>query len=190
MNFKIPDWLKYELIDRARKIRDYANRNPKVIMVISLSSVFILLLIIISMLGGESRPVEEPTKKAWFYDLNTGELFADKADKQPPIDAPSGPTPEGMKAGVKANVFTYVNNPADSDLIIGYLEKPDPNAVDSPLGGNQMAIDGVGRFGRGLLIRTIADANWYPADSSMGRRIITQATKRDKTGKLAKYHTP
>ena len=91
---------------------------------------------------------------------------------------------------MKAHVFTYVNKPAKDDLIIGYLEKPDPNASDAELSDGQMSIGSIRDFGKGFLVRTIADPNWFPADSSRGKWIVTQATKRDKSGRIAKYSTP
>lgn len=43
--------------------------------------------------------------KAWFYDLNTNELFAAPGDAIPPIEAPSGNLPNGTPAGVQAVVL-------------------------------------------------------------------------------------
>ncbi len=54
--------------------------------------------------------------KAWFYDLNTNQLFAAPRDSIPPIEAPSGSQPDGTPAGVGAVVFE-----GDGQQIVAYL---------------------------------------------------------------------
>ena len=63
-------------------------------------------------------PEPRPIGAAWFYDLNTGELFAARGDQRPPIAAPSGPLPDGSPAGVAARVFACEDcgNPLDAQI--------------------------------------------------------------------------
>ncbi len=65
--------------------------------------------LVIAALGWWILPGDtgEDPKMRWFYDLNTGELFAAEASRLPPIDAPSGglPDADASPAGVLANVI-------------------------------------------------------------------------------------
>ncbi len=47
----------------------------------------------------------EQLDRVWFYDSNSGRLFPGPARVVPPIDAPSGPTPDGEPAGLRAHVY-------------------------------------------------------------------------------------
>ncbi|MBN1795035.1 MAG: hypothetical protein JW804_00020 [Sedimentisphaerales bacterium] len=184
MRFEIPQWLKYEIEERWQQFRELINKNPKAVWGITCASVFIFLLTIIFLLsGGDSRPETKEVKKAWFYDLNTGRLFKAKDELQGPIEAPSGPLPSGESAGVRAYVYTYENEPDENELIIGYLEKPDPNAPDTAnTGGLQM--------GQGKLIRTVDNEKWIPSASKKGREILKEVTKRDERGRIPRYYPP
>lgn len=42
--------------------------------------------------------------------------------------APSGPLPDGGHAGLRAHVYNYVLEPSESELFVGFLERPDPSA--------------------------------------------------------------
>jgi hypothetical protein len=185
---EIPDWVKYELLERWHKARRFVNRNPRAVWGITLASGFILFLVLVSLLSGESRPAPQVSKKAFFYDLNTNKLFVGKADRDGPTDAPSGPLPNGRLAGVRAHVFTYVNDPNENDLIIGYLEMPDPNYVRDTDELERVAAKV--EWGRGKLLRRVEDKEWVPADSSRGKWIQQQATKRDPSGRIPRYYTP
>ena len=129
MDFKIPDWLSYEIQRRWERlaVRGWVNKNPRIIIGVMCVSVFVLLLIVIDLSsGGEDVKVED-YKKGWFYDLNAGELFTAKSDLVPPIEAPSGPLPNGEPAGVRAYVFSFAYEPNESNRFVGFLETTDPN---------------------------------------------------------------
>ncbi len=189
MAIEIPDWFKYELIERWRKARTFINKNPRAIWGIALASGFILFLILVGLLSGPSRPKVQESNKAWFYDLNTKTLFVGKASHDGPIKAPSGPLPNGRPAGIKAHVFTYVNEPKENDLVIGYLEMPDPNFAQKTDQLEDM-IAKRSDWGLGKLLRRVDDTEWVPANSSLGKLIMRQATKRDSRGRIPRYHTP
>jgi len=189
MGIEIPDWVRYELLERWRKARAFVNKNPRAVWGITLASSFILFLILISILSGPSRPQVQESKKAWFYDLNTGELFKGRADQDGPVKAPSGPLPNGQPAGLRAHVFTYVNEPNENDLIIGYLEMPDPNFAQKTDTLETM-IAARSDWGLGKLLRRVDDTEWVPADSPLGKYIMRQATKRDDRGRIPIYNTP
>lgn len=71
-------------------------------------AIIIVALAVVGTVGwfvmdeGQSGP-----DKLWFYDLNTGELYAGQATAVPPIDAPSGSlkNSDGAPAGVLASVI-------------------------------------------------------------------------------------
>ncbi|GAH59861.1 unnamed protein product, partial [marine sediment metagenome] len=142
MFLKFPDfqYFRYELKERLERlaIRKWINQNPKIIIGITVVSVFVLLTIVIGLLSGGKAPKIKDYKKAWFYDLNTGKLFIAKSDQIPPIDAPSGPlrieSPSGPlrnggPAGAKAYVFSYADEPNESNRFIGFLETTVPRAI-------------------------------------------------------------
>jgi hypothetical protein len=110
MFFRLPDWLGYEIQHRweqtAVDTRRWINAKPRLIMSVAGASVLVLVVTIGLLLPGKTVKVQE-YKKGWFYDLNTGELFAAKADLIAPIEAPSGELSQGGPAGVRAYVFSY-----------------------------------------------------------------------------------
>ncbi|MFA5424394.1 MAG: hypothetical protein WC374_11120 [Phycisphaerae bacterium] len=179
---EIPDWLIDEIVYRWQKARDYLNSNPRAILAIALASGFIFLLVLLKIFSGPSRPVIEESKKAWYYDLNTQKLFVAQADLQVPIDAPSGPLPDGKPAGVRAHVFTYAYEPNENDLIIGYLEMPDPNFVSQNTANENWTV--------GKLLCRPGDERWVPAGSSQGSSIMREASKRSPSGKIPRYYEP
>jgi hypothetical protein len=186
---EIPDWVKYELLERWHKARRFVNKNPRAVWGITLASGFVLSLVLISILSRPARPKPQISHRAFFYDLNTGKLFVGSAADPGPVEAPSGPLPGGGPAGVRADVFTYVNDPNENDLVIGYLEKPDPNFVPSDDALEKM-ISARARWAQGKLLRRVEDTEWVPADSSRGKWIQQQAAKRDRFGRIPRYYTP
>jgi len=189
MSIEIPDWVKYELLERWHKYRRFVNRNPRAVWGIALASGFILFLVLISILSRPSRPQPQISKKAYFYDLNTAKLFVGKADDAGPVKAPSGPLPNGQPAGVRAHVFTYVNDPNENDLIIGYLEMPDPNYIEKT-DELERIVAGKVEWGQGKLLRRLEDSEWMAANSSRGKWIQQQAAKRDQFGRIPRYYSP
>ena len=97
MRFRVPHWLSYEIQHKIEQlgggierlhVKDAINANPKTVAGVTLFSV--LLLAVVLLLAGRETPARryQGGKKAWFYDLNTGELFsagqrADRSDRVP-----------------------------------------------------------------------------------------------------------
>ncbi|GAG43518.1 unnamed protein product, partial [marine sediment metagenome] len=198
MPFRIPDWLGYEIREKwewlAAKLLDvrlWLNRqNPKVIIGITVVTVLVLIIVVISLLSGPEVPEVKEYKKAWFYDLNTGTLFAAKKDLIPPIEAPSGPLPDGSPAGVKAHVFTFTIEPNESERFIGFLETTDPNAEIEFGASGSRKIDSAASWGLGKLFRRVDDAKWISGSSKEGRAILEEALERNENGKRALYCRP
>lgn len=72
-------------------------------------------------------PPPKRTGQVWYYDLNTGQLFTGKIEDVAPIDAPSGPLPDGGQAGVKAYVFSYGDCDDENQRVVGWLERASVN---------------------------------------------------------------
>jgi len=186
------DYIKYELAEQWRRlaVRERLNAHPREVVIITSICVFILLAVIVAILIPDEPSAATVYKKGWFYDLNTGRLFTARYDAKPPIKAPSAALPDGQPAGVRACVLSYVDEPNESQRFIAFLAKADPNA-ETPAASSaasQAATNGL--LMPGLLIRTIEDANWVPADSQRGRSIIKKAFCPDLHGRYPKYCLP
>ena len=201
MFFRIPDWLRYEIRERLLPARRWINQqNPRIIIAITIASVLLLLTVVIILLWPE-KPLEqvEQSDKAWFYDLNTGQLFVGRDDQLPPIEAPSGPLRiesasgplrEGGPAGVKAYVYSYASEPNESNRFIAFLETSVPKEIMERLESIKPKIERTEQWGYGKLIRRLKDKRWVPGDSDEGRAILKEVSLPNKTGERADYCPP
>ncbi|MBA7654868.1 hypothetical protein ES703_62761 [subsurface metagenome] len=192
MFFRIPDWLRYEIQERWERlaVRKWINKNPRLIIGITCASMFVLLLIVIGQLAPEETVKTREYKKAWFYDLNTGELFVARSDAIPPIEAPSGPLPNGQPAGVRAYVFSFSDEPNEFNRFIGFLEIPDPQAKKNGAPPAESGAGGARRWGQDRLIRRVKDKQWVPANSEQGQAILRKISLPDRTGRHTRYCPP
>ena len=161
-------------------LRRWINTNPKLIIAIAVFSFLLFLAIAANLLLPEKTVEITDCKNVWFYDLNTGELFTAKSELIGPIEAPSGPLPDGRPAGVRAYVFSYSYNPKESELFIGFLEMPDKDASDS----------GQSMWGQGKLIRRPGDKHWVKATSNRGNVILREIFSPNAKGEVASYYPP
>ncbi|MFH1615693.1 MAG: hypothetical protein ABIG61_11505 [Planctomycetota bacterium] len=171
-------------------LRKWIIRNPKIIIAITLGSLLTLAVVTAASLFSDSKPEYKPPKKEWYYDLNTGKLFTAQPGLNCPVDAPSGPLPDGSPAGVRAYVLSYSDDPKTSDYFIAFLETTDPymssdsqNPADPNLGGAQ-------RWAAGKLIRRLNDDRWFPAAGHQGIDIVKKAFAPDSTGRTPSYLLP
>ena len=186
MPFNLPDWLIYEIQQRWEQlaIRERINQSPRIIFGITGISTFILFFVIIILLAqSEDTQKFRDLKRAWFYDLNTGQIFRASSNAAPPIEAPSGPLPNGAPAGVKAYVFTYSNDPNESELFVGFLETTDPNAPKEPS-------DTTKQWGSATLIRRPTDEQWIRGNSSQGRAMLRDIYMPNEKGQSAIFYPP
>lgn len=194
MEFKLPDfqYLGYEIKEWWENLpaRKWVNDNPNLIFGITGASVFLLLVIIIWLLIPDKTVETEVYEKEWYYDLNTEKLFTAKIGQTPPIKAPSGPLPNGQPAGVRAYVFTYVDEPNEAEKKIGFLETTDPNWVRTESRAIVSGADAAEQWGQGRLIRRLKDEQWFPANSRAGRYIRKRLTLPNEKGELAYYYPP
>jgi hypothetical protein len=195
MFFKVPDWLRYEIEHRWERLavdtRRRINAHPKLIIGITTASVFVLLVTIV-WLSWPEKIVEEVVESelAWFYDLNTGMLFVSRSELTGPIEAPSGPLPCGRPAGVRAYVFSYIDEPNESERFIGFLERPNPAGGAYSASSIDEGAGGAKRWGRGRLICMVGDNQWVPADSEQGRDILNRVFIPNHAGEHPYYCQP
>jgi len=194
MRFQLPD-LQYLGIEIKQwwerlGVRKWINQHPRIIIGTTTASVLVLLIVVISVLIPEKTIEVEDYAKEWFYDLNTGSLFVARKGLIPPIKAPSGPLPSGAPAGVRAYVFSYVDEPNEAERFIGFIETTDPNAEERELGSAGIPVGGAKQWGRGRLIRRLGDEQWVPANSPQGRLILRKIFLPNEAGELARYYPP
>ncbi len=192
MFFTLPDWLRYEIQERWERlaVRKWINKNPRIIISITIASVLILLVIIGLSMPEKTITIVKEYKKGWFYDLNTGKLFVAESDVVPPIDAPSGALPSGKPAGVRAYVFSYAYEPNETNRFIGFLEIPNPVVKKEGLEFTGSGAMGAKQWGQGRLIRRVADEQWVPADSNKGQAILRELFLPNENGEVAHYCPP
>lgn len=189
MLFNLPDWLHYEIKERWERIeiRKWINKNPRIIISITLASGLMLLVAIGISIPEKSVPVVKEYKKGWFYDTSSGELFIDKSDDFPFVDSNSDTSSHEKLKIVRAYVFSYVSEPNESEQFIGFLEIPDPNfkpeSADPQLRGAK-------RWGQGKLIRRLDDEQWVPANSSEGQYILSVLFRPNENGQIAQFCQP
>lgn len=195
MRFGVPDWLGYEVRHKAERlrdrwgqlqVRDSINDNSRIVVITTLVSILVLVLAL-ALARRETPARRYPVgKKAWFYDLNTGELFTASSRRAGPIEAPSGPQPTGEPAGFRAHVYSYVPDPKKSELFVGFLEAPDPKAEARKLTSD---LGNFPEWAQGRLIRRVGDEAWVSPTSQPGRQIIRELMRPNERGQTLTYHT-
>jgi hypothetical protein len=126
-------------------------------------------------------------KTAWFCDVNTGKLFQGSSKQAGPIAAPSGPASNGEPAGFRAHVYSYVLDPNESKLFVGFMERPDPDAERKYSASDMSNFD---KWIRGHLIRRPNDKQWVRAASPEGQAILKEQTQPNKRGQTPIYQVP
>jgi hypothetical protein len=199
MFFRLPDWLRFEMREKWERLQDrckelplrrWINDNPRIVIAITTISACVLLLVVITLLWPKGVAEVELGEKEWFYDLNTGKLFTAKKGLTPPIEAPSGPLPDGRPAGVRAYVLTYAYEPNESERFIGFLETTNPRGEDDSTRSSHKYASGFGQWGKGKLIRRVEDEQWVPADSRLGQAIFQKAFIPNENGEHPYYCPP
>ena len=194
----LPDWLKYEwhekwerLSSRLRlgDLRDWINEHPGAVKTAAGVSALLLVLIAIQRLRPDEPEMVEP-RKEWYYDLNTGQLFTAESGLAPPIKAPSGPTPEGKMAGVRAYVLSYVYEPNEAERFIGFLETTATDEMLAKASERPRDSSGASRWAQGKMIRRVRDRQWVLADSEEGRAIREEAFAVNENGETPSYIAP
>ncbi len=196
MAIRIPELLTREIGHRLEEFQDRVRQlglrtwlSESYRLIIGATCLCVLLLVIAAARAFKSPPehVFQHGKTAWFYDVNTGKLFTAGFKQIGPIAAPSGPTPSGELAGFRAHVYSYVLDPNESDLVVGFLEQPDP---DAPGKASASDMSDMRKWAQSRLIRRVKDKQWVPAKSPEGRAIIEELMKSNEKGRIPVWHMP
>ena len=162
------------------EIRKWLNDNPNITKITAAGSMLILLIVILCLIWPKPVTKYAVPKKAWYYDLNTGELFVSDAHQNPPIDAPSGPLPDGNQAGVLAYVYQF-DNDKDSERLIAFLEKLTDEAQrtrPTKLSPSEKRTEQeIQLWNRGRLIKRVNDEDWIFYESSQGQTILNEVAE-------------
>jgi hypothetical protein len=174
-------------------LSQWANANLKVVLlaVVAVVAVVFSLKTVMSN-QGPPRGAALPTS-VWYYDLATGELFADKPGQAPPIMAPSG-----EKTGVLAKVYTC-GACDEGDRFVLSLEKYTDQATrllaesaslpPEELAKLQMQIS-QGRLVAAVPSSPDQSVNWLPAASPAGNAIALEPIVERCDGTPAKVCNP
>jgi len=193
---RIPDWLSYEMAHKLEQFRDrYArlhvkdsiNDNAKLVTILAGCSLFVLMVTLWIVLRPPPMRQQDWGRNAWFYDLNTGRLFVGEAKQVGPIEAPSGPLPNGDPAGLRAHVYSYVLDPNESERFVGFLEKPDPR---TGRGKHTADLSDFQNWSHNKLIRSVDNEEWVRATGPRGQEILDELTRPNELGQTAVYCVP
>jgi len=164
-----------------KHLRRWINKHSSIVTVISVAVLILALGWIVQEVRFRwNRSAVIPD--AWFYDLNTGQLFRAKSNGLPPIAAPSGPLPNGKHAGVRAKVFACGDCSDPSNRFIGWLEKLTPEvkyAITDEHAGEWEGFTSMNMpYLDGLLVQAVNGEYWYKATSQDGRVLMEAPRKR------------
>ena len=175
---------------RLPEAREWVNRHPEFILTTAIISGLVLLTIVIRLLIPDKPAAVVVIEKEWYYDLNTGKLFTAAKDLTPPIEAPSGPQPDGEPAGVRAYLLAYSQEAPESERFIGFLETSAPAGVQARWPTRPARPSAATDWGRGKFIRRTDDEHWVPADSRQGQQIFAEAFAPNADGERPIYCRP
>ena len=184
MFFKLDKYFWYKIQEKFENlgIRKWLDKNARIAIPILVACILLSFIALIVKSTPDTITQKQIVHKAWFYDLNTAELFVDEDTKLPPIVAPSGPLLDGQLAGVRAHVYRRGFGENQSKPFIGFLEtyKTEPATASDPTSKPKNV----------RLIKRPKDEDWIAADSYMGRMIMDEIFRPDENGNRLYYHTP
>jgi hypothetical protein len=196
MAIRIPELLTREIghrleefQDRVRQLglRTWLNENYRLIIAVTCLCALLLVIVAARAFRSSAAHPFQHGKTAWFYDVNTGKRFLAGYKRVGPIAAPSGPTPDGQPAGFRAHVYSYILDPNENDLVVGFLEQPDP---DAPGKASASDMSDTRKWAQSRLIRRVKDKQWVRATSPEGRAIIEELMKPNEKGQIPVWHMP
>ena len=161
-------------------LRDALNQNSTVVTVIALLVLGVCVLLIGRVIWG--GPASGPGD-IYYYDLNTGKVFVGVAQPQEPVDAPSGETPEGKPAGVRATILAcgkcrsnFAGMTADeikqAGAELAYLLINPPMPTGDPSGPG--TADPRMLMMPDPVIRTVDGSDWIRASSAEGLALMSR----------------
>ncbi len=131
--------------------------------------------------------------RVWYYDLNTTQLFIASGKLIPPINAPSGPLPDGAHAGVRARIFALGDCSDESKQFIGWLEMHTPEAKAEMIRrrSSQGTDDETSvSFMEGLLVRAVDSDQWFQANSDQAKALFLGPRQKCPPGVILRSCLP
>ncbi len=196
MPLRIPDWYRIECRHTCERFlqllgggswRDRLNENPLMVTIVTVMSLAVLGLVVL-LRSCESEPRQMwQVKQAWFYDVNTGKLFLESNDQVGPIEVPSGALDDGTPAGFRAHVYSYVLEPNQSELFVGFLECPVERKQDQ-VSSQDMENEIV--WTKTRLIKRVEDEEWVRASSHKGQDLLESMSRPNAQGQTPIYQQP
>jgi len=194
--FRVPELLRHEMRHCLEQLqrgvrrwdpRGWINAHSGLVIGVACLSAVLLCFVVVWVLWPTASASFQPGGPVWFYDVNTGRLFVGRPKHGGPIPAPSGSLPDGGPAGFRAHVYSYVLDPNESELFIGFLERPDPEAA-SPRPAHDMK--DFHTWAQGRLIRRVEDEQWVGATSPEGQAILQQLLVPNRRGQTPLNQAP
>lgn len=196
MAFRVPELLRHEMRHCLEQLqrgvrrwdpRGWINAHSGLVIGVACLSAVLLCLVVVWVLWPTASASFQSGGPVWFYDVNTGQLFVGRSKHGGPIPAPSGPLPDGGPAGFRAHVYSYVLEPNESELFVGFLERPDPGAGDSQSTSDMKDFNA---WARSRLIKRVEDKQWVAATGPEGREILQGLLRPNRQGQTPLYQTP
>jgi hypothetical protein len=168
--------------------------NKKKALLLTIALVLAAIVLILNRPGG-GRALPGTARSAYYYDLNTGDLFVADASLIPPIDAPSGVLrgTDSAKAGVQAYVFSC-GSCSPEDRYVAWIEMYDPDvkktlseqlsATTHPL-ANRMDPGPVSSLVAEVNLENPGEVTWIGLNSQKGSSIVRQSVRRCPDGSAA-----
>jgi len=165
--------------------REYQDRYPAATMALAVVALMVPVCFVAWWFWPRSG--QELQRMAYFYDSNTGELFAAPAGTLGPIETSSGPH-QDMPAGVRAHVYCCGPYLEGTEKFIGYLEVPlDALPEDRRPPGMKPDPE---IEGSDLAIRRPDDDRWVDPAGPEGQRIMEELRARCPESKQLNYLPP
>jgi hypothetical protein len=152
--------------------REELRENPIIMQSIAIIAIVGASIAIIVQLTPSSATLE---REGYFYDLNTGELFAAPLNATPPIQSPTDSA--GGLNGAKAYVFTCSD--CDDEQFIAYLKKFPEDMLDEIAAQQEEIEIPQDDFMEILaLVRKPDGDEWYSEDSPEAEQIFEDLRNR------------
>ena len=152
------------------EVRLWLNRHAAIIGIVA---VVVVIASVLSMWRPGNRNPSAAWTREYYYDLNTGKLFAADMEHAPPIEAPSG-SHEGRPAGVLAYVFTC-GECTEKQWRVAFLEN---HTDDAKLASEEIVLNSgpwgfgdpqlLSRLAQGILVKRPEDSDWVAKSSPEG----------------------
>jgi len=176
------DWFGYELRKRLEgrqpgnntNLREKINQNPHLMFIGAAFCLVLLAGVLIHAFWPQSSGPDFSSKNAWYYHPEANELFTASKHKT-----------GSDKTTLKAHVYSYSLVPDESDLFVGFLERPDAKHGHHHKLSSDMR--DFHAWAHGREIKRPDDTVWVSANSPEGQAIIQSTIRPNGKGQVPIY---